>query len=375
MVIGALDVGGAESHLLQVLPNLCQHGFEPRVYALTHRGVLADEMERGGVPVTTVPAHSLLRRLPGMVRKPLTLLFTTLSLWWVMVSWRPRVAHFFLPTAYLLGGLCSLLTPVPYRLMSRRSRNHYQQRYPLLTRIEKVLHQRMDRVVGNSKAVMQDLEMEGVSKAYRRLLYNGIDLERFSSLPRRGEIRDELGIDEKTLVLIIVANLIPYKGHADLIAALGEIAMTMQQEWCLLCVGRDQALQQILEQQAMALQIMDNVRFLGQRRDVERLLSCADIGLLVSHEEGFSNSLLEAMACGLPMVVTDVGGNGEVVESGVSGYVVPPHEPGAIGEAILKLAHHPARRSAMGAEGKALISDDFTLDDCVERYVNLYEEL
>lgn len=374
VVIGDLDVGGAESHLALVLPRLRDQGFRPMVYALTHRGSLADVMESEGVPVFTVPGSAKLKSLPSLLRKPLMLLLTSLRLWWLMLRTRPELVHFFLPSAYLIGGLCALAAGMRPTLMSRRSRNHYQQRYPLLAPIEHWLHRRMDRVVGNSLKVIADLKSESIPQDRLRLLYNGIDIERWNAAPDRTEARGELGIGDGVLVLIMVANLIPYKGHADLLQALGKVRERMPDDWLLLCVGRDQGIRHRLERQAKSIGIADQVRFLGQREDAERLFAAADIGLLVSHEEGFSNSLLEAMACGLPMIVTDVGGNDEVVEEGVSGFVVPSRSPKDLGEAIVRLASHPERRT-MGSRGQERIRRDYSIDRCVAQYRALYEEL
>ena len=105
------------------------------------------------------------------------------------------------------------------------------------------------------------------------------------------------------------------------------------------------------------------------------MLAGSDIGLLTSHEEGFSNAVLEAMASGLPMVVTDVGGNAEVVEDGLSGFVVEPHNPEKLGEAILKLANDSELRQKMGQRSRTTIENKFTLTECVNQYHRLYETL
>jgi glycosyltransferase involved in cell wall biosynthesis len=125
----------------------------------------------------------------------------------------------------------------------------------------------------------------------------------------------------------------------------------------------------------VSLQIAANVSFLGLRSDVADILWVSDIGILSSHEEGFSNSILEGMAARLPMIVTDVGGNAEAVIDGECGFVVPPHDPGRLAGAIEILARDPALRTAFGIAGRRRIEQRFTLEKCVDAYDALYSGL
>jgi glycosyltransferase involved in cell wall biosynthesis len=105
-------------------------------------------------------------------------------------------------------------------------------------------------------------------------------------------------------------------------------------------------------------------------------LQASDIGILApTRNEGFSNAVLESMAAGLPMVVTDVGGNAEAILDGETGFVVPSHEPSALGGAILKLAEAPQLRRAMGGGARNRAADKFSLAASIDQYCALYEEL
>ena len=114
---------------------------------------------------------------------------------------------------------------------------------------------------------------------------------------------------------------------------------------------------------------------MGSRNDIPDLLSASDIGLLCSHEEGFSNAILEGMAAGLPMVVTDVGGNSEAVVNGKTGVVVPARQPAALGQAILELAKDSKRRKEFGGAGRARVEAEFSLEKSVEGYEEVYGSL
>ena len=192
-------------------------------------------------------------------------------------------------------------------------------------------------------------------------------------LPPAREIRARLGIAPTALVLTTPANLIPYKGHADLLDALARVAGQLPPDWVLLCAGRDDGVGPVLRARAHALGFADRVRWLGLRDDLPALLVASDVGILASHEEGFSNSVLEGMAAGLAMVVSDVGGNAEAVQQGVSGCVVPPQDPAALGTAILGLARDPGRRRRLGDAARARVAQAFSLDGCVLRYRQFYE--
>lgn len=374
-VIGNLDLGGAERHLVQVLPKLADLNFCPIVYALTHKGKLAQEMVDKGVKVVQPPFADYLKKLPPLLKKSLLLPLTAITLCMLFIRLRPAVVHFFLPESYLLGGLCSLLTGKRIRIMSRRSLNRYQTRYPVLAKVERWLHPRMSAVLGNSNAVVLELKNEGVQMDRLGLLYNGIDPAPFDDLPSRGSVRRGLGISEQALLMVCVANLIPYKGHADLIQALGEIHQELPNDWVIAMVGRDNGMGVELSLLAEKHGIAEHILWLGERADAIAIYAAAEIGVLASHEEGFSNSVLEGMAAGAAMVVTDVGGNGEAVIDGVCGIVVPARNPSVLGKALLTLIYDTDMRLRMAKAGHQRVVEEFTLDACVSRYAGLYRAL
>jgi len=281
--------------------------------------------------------------------------------------------HYFLPAAYLLGYPAARLAGARLHVMSRRSLNDYQLRGRWAARLERRYHRGMAAVVGNSRAVLAQLHEEGVDSSRLHLIYNGVDVEAFARGKERQAMRARLGIGSGEVVLTKVANLIEYKGHADLIEALGRLRDLAA--WRLLLVGRDHGRWESIAAQARRCGVADRIDWLGERDDVAEVLAASDVGLLCSHQEGFSNAILEGMAAGLPMVVTDVGGNAEAVIDGVTGRVVPPRDPGAIAAALQPLIADPERRRSMGAAGARRAREHFSLDACVAGYLRLYSEL
>jgi glycosyltransferase involved in cell wall biosynthesis len=374
-VIGNLDVGGAERHLVQVLPQLSKRGHELAVYTITKKGKLAPFLEQAGVKVIEPLFASALQKLPKLVRKSVLLLFSVTSLCILLIRLRPAVVHFFLPESYLLGGLCSLVTGRHILIMSRRSLNRYQAKYPLLARLERWLHLRMHAVLGNSKAVVQELKGEGVHCDRLGLLYNGIDIAQLDGLPSRASVRADLGVEEQEVLVVCVANLIPYKGHEDLIRALSGIRRQMPGNWTVAMVGRDYGMGAQLRELAQKQGVGEHILWLGERSDAIAICAAAEIGVLCSHEEGFSNSVLEGMAAGVAMVVTDVGGNSEAVLNGESGFVVPVRNPEALGKAILSMVVDIDMRRRIAAAGHRRVADNFSLNTCVNQYADLYRLL
>lgn len=384
-IIGTLDLGGAETHLSQILPKL-KAKYDVSVCVLSKRGILAETLENQGVIVfgpVCIPVMQQLRKNIDLTKRTfygsllsyLDLSFGVVRLVRLIRKMRPDIIHYFLPTAYVVGGISAFFTGQKKQVMSRRSLNYYQNERRWMAVLEKWLHKRMNLVLGNSARVIQQLAEENIPHEKLRLIYNGVDLQRFPKKVNKLLVRLQFNLPQDALILMVVANLFPYKGHLDLLEALGQIKNNMPANWRLICVGRDAGMLPALKQKSEKLGLVENILWLGQRRDIPDLLSAADIGLLCSHEEGFSNAIIEGMAAGLPMVVTDVGGNVEAVIHDDTGLVVPPQRPEALASAILKLLSDEGLRKRMGARGCARIKEHFSLESCVNVYEKMYESI
>jgi len=372
-VIGSLERGGAEIHLTRVLPQLDKNHFEARVFCFVRKGELAPVLEKQGVKVIEPELLGALAKR-SIFFKPILLVVSILFFLLFLIRFRPHLVHFFLPSSYLLLGPVSLLHWRSQKVMSRRSMNVYQRKYPpIVRRIELWLHNKMDCVVGNSQRVINELRIdEGVTEEKLHLIYNGISIDE-GSITSRDRIRKSLGLSFDGLVMTVVANLIPYKGHIDLLEAC---KLLSRRDWELVIVGRDSAgIQKRLEYFTLENNLQNNVHFIGPRNDVSDLWAASDIGLLVSHEEGFSNALLEGMSANLPMIVTSVGGNDEAVINGETGIVVPPKNPEALSKAIERLLGDAELRLMMGKKAGERVREIFSLQSCVDQYETLYKRL
>jgi glycosyltransferase involved in cell wall biosynthesis len=374
-IIGSLDVGGTENQLLRLLPYVVERGFDASVFCVARRGAQASLLESQGIRVIESPLHPRSER-PRLFIRLVRLMVVAPYLLYFLLRNRPRIVHMFLPASYLIGAPLTLLARIPIVVMSRRSLNYYQRARPLVRRLESFWHKRMTAVIGNSQRVVAQLiDDEAAPRERTVCIHNGVDVRAFERTRSKNEVRQELGIEQGALVLISLANLIPYKGHADLLRGLSRVSDELPSKWILLCVGRDDGIGESLRELAGTLRMDSHVRWMGSRSDVADLLGAADISVLASHQEGFSNAIIESMAAGLPVVATDVGGNGEAVVDGEAGLLVPPRDSGALGKAIAKLAKDPKYRKKLGAAGQRRARDCFSLERSVEAHVVLYESL
>jgi glycosyltransferase involved in cell wall biosynthesis len=369
-VTSSLQIGGTERHLAAITPALVKLGWSISVYSLTGSGALRDEMQDKGVEVFVPPLRfAMFNHLPQFI-------LGGAHLFNVIRRRRPTIVHFFLPAAYLVGAPLAVFSSVPVRIMSRRSLNAYQQSYPLAMKFERRLHGKMTAILGNSRSVVRELnQLEDVPASRLGLIYNGVDTTRFTNTGPPKATRDALGLGQETLAIVMVGNLIPYKGHGDLVAALGLAAPNLPEDWRLLLVGRDFGVAAGLREQAAKLGIEDKIMFLGVRHDVPEILNACDIGVLCSHQEGFSNAILEGMAAGLPMIVTDVGGNAEAVVDGKTGIVVPPQDPCLLAAAIERLAKDQSLRASLGNAARDRVAEHFSLERSIKAYDALYRAL
>jgi sugar transferase (PEP-CTERM/EpsH1 system associated) len=230
-----------------------------------------------------------------------------------------------------------------------------------------------DQVLSVSSRLAERLAQDvGFPLRRVRTLRNGVDLTRFNRIDR-DKVRAGLGVRPDQSVLVTVGRLVPVKDHATLLESLQILRREGMSP--LLLVAGEGPLAEMLASRAAALDVDKNVRWLGYRSDVESVLAAGDVFVLSSKSEGLSNTILEAMAAGLPVVATRVGGADEIMLNGETGVLVPPASPDALADALAYLLRDPDARAAMGAAGRERVRAEFSLDAMVTRYEALYLEL
>jgi len=269
-----------------------------------------------------------------------------------------------------MGAIAGRVARVPKVVTCRRGLGTHQDRYPTFRYLDRLANAASDVVVANSEAVARDTSVrDHIDPNKLRVIRNGLDLARFEPRSDVAVIRQELGLGYSEVGLVSVANLIAYKGHRELLTAIGLVANLPIRAFL---IGRDDGIQLELALLASELGIADRVHFLGSRTDVPRLLPALDIFVLASHEEGSSNALLEAMASGLSVIATDVGGNRESLAEGEFGILVPAKDPEALADAIKTVLSTSETKAGLNSRIMDFLRLCYPVDSMVEAYLALY---
>jgi glycosyltransferase involved in cell wall biosynthesis len=229
-------------------------------------------------------------------------------------------------------------------------------------------------IVFNSKAGANDHIRMGYQRGKSCIIPNGFDAKLFSpSEKNRSSVRSEFNIPEEAILIGLISRFDPLKDHGSFLKA-GAKLLSNRRETIFLLAGRGVDWQnRQLRQIIVNLVMSEKVILLGERRDIPRIMSALDIATCSSVSEGFPNVIGEAMSCGIPCVVTDVGDSAWIV--GDSGIVVTPRNHEAMCEAWLTLIKMGrAKRQILGEKARKRIEDHFSIQMIVKKYEQLYEE-
>lgn len=360
--IAWMEVGGSQTHLLQVLRLLDRERFEPSLYCLTGRGALLDSVRELGVPVVDGGFRAGFR--------PPAVLGGVARLARFLRRERVDVVHNYLLRANIVGSLAARLARAPVVLCSKRGCHERRGLELLGARLSNRL---AHRVTTNAQAVRDFVHRnEGCPNAKMVVIPSGVDTDRFR--PQAGqEHRSGLGLDPARPVVGIVTRMRARKGVEEFLRSLALVRESCPdvQGVVVGAVELDAGLRQLVEE----LGVGDRLWLLGPRQDVPEVLRAFDVFVLASHDEGMSNAILEAMATELPVVATDVGGTGEVVRPGETGTLVPARDPCALARAVSELLADPDRRAAMGRHGRAVVVEHFSARAMVRQMEQLYLSL
>jgi len=348
--------GGAEMTLLNIVDHLDKRRYESLVLLLRD-GWLNGQLRARGVETIILPQSRTfdvvwIRRLVGLLR-----------------SERIDVMHAQEFTMNTYGAITSAITGVPIVTVVQGKNYFWEKRRRRMA--YRVVAKRSTMV-----AVSEDIrrflgDRVGVAPDDVTVIHNGIDPQRYRPDARTAfGVRQELGLDGTRPVIGTVGNLYAVKGHASLVQAAARVVRVFPDAVFLFC-GRGELLE-ALQTSAAALGLERNVRFLGFREDVSRLLQAMDVFVLPSLSEGLPLAALEAMAAGKPVVATNVGGTPEAVLDGDTGFLVPPQNPAALAEKLLILLRDPARARRMGESGRIRVESDFSVWAMVDDYEQLY---
>ncbi|MBN2010360.1 glycosyltransferase [candidate division KSB1 bacterium] len=227
------------------------------------------------------------------------------------------------------------------------------------------------RIVGVSQEVKDSIiEKRKIDAAKIDVIYYGVDLRKFTS-EKNTAIKKELRLSDDKKIIGVVGRLDPVKGHTYLLDALAHVIKKLPNLHCLI-IG-DGPSRSDLEQQALRLGIAPHISFLGFRNDVKDLLSAFNLFVLPSKSEGLPNAILEAMASGVAVVATSVGGIPEVIKDGETGLLVQPTNVDQLGNAVYKILSDDTLHASIVTKAHKLVTDRFSLDGQIEGFHQLYQ--
>ena len=266
-----------------------------------------------------------------------------------------RVAETGLPRPYVVGTVHS-------------SRIRSDEDRVLLRR----LTPRMDHLIAVSSSIVHKIEDEGRVGAPVSLIHNGIDLERYDHLVPCCTLREEYGLPPEGPIVGVVARLEPEKGHPTLIEAWPQVLAAFP-DASLLIIGEGSRCE-ALGEQAHALGLAKSVIFTGRRDDVPAVTKSLDVAVLPSYREAQGLTILEAMALSRQVVASNVGGIPEMIEDGKTGLLVPPHDAGALADAILRLLTDHPLADTLGRAGHDLVHERFCVELMARTVETIYDE-
>jgi glycosyltransferase involved in cell wall biosynthesis len=345
--------GGAEHVVISLAVALRESGVATASVALFEEGWLSAHLRSRQVPVHVLSLDRvidfrLLSTLVRLVRREHVALIH---------------AHEF--AANLYAALAGRFAGIPV-VATVHGKNYYTEAR------RRVIAMRALRRLGAAVVAVSDdlksfLERE-VGLRGVRVAPNGIDVDRYDP-GARDRVRSELGIGVGETVVGAVGNLYPVKGHKVLIEAVGRMSHPVR----LLIAGRGGE-EAALRKCAADMGVSDRVHLLGFREDVPRLLSAFDVYALPSFSEGQSLALMEAMAAGLPIVASRVGGNPEIIDDGEHGLLVEAGDAAALAACLTRLAQDTRLRCRLAANARSRVRAEFSLEAMATRYRGLYHE-
>jgi len=362
-VVLKLNVGGLERVVIDLLKNLDPNTYNPILCCLENYGSMIHEVKKLGIETIAL----------GKKEEGLDLLLIP-RLLKALKQYEVKILHSHNSSPHLYSTIAGKLASTPiniYTIHGQVSAIHgqglYMKHRPLLYMTDMIVavsHDARKMILNGSK----------ISHNKVVTILNGIDEEKYSARVNIIDKKRSIGLSTEDLVIGIVARLAPEKDHNTLLDAFRLVLNNTHLNIKLVIVG-DGSLKEQMIKKSQLLSIDKNVIFLGERHDVPELLATFNLFVLSSTTEGISLTLLEAMAAGLPVIATKVGGNPEIVMDKQTGLIVPPRDPISMAKAISHIIDNPYIWKQMGMKGKERVSNVFSVKTMVNEYQKVYEKI
>ena len=367
-IITSLSTGGAEMMLYKLVSKINRSCFDIYIASLTNISLMGEKIEKLNIPVVAV----------GMKRgwRSFFSFSGFFKLLRIVKNYKPDVIQTWMYHSDLIGGLVGkiLKIPVIWNIRHSNLKPKYNKKTTIWTakicaKFSKTLPEKIICCSYASKNVHSKL---GYDKNKMVVIPNGFDLDIFfPDRKGREKIRKELGIDEKTIVVGFFARFDPLKDHKNFFEAAKIVHKVYPDVHFLLCGDGINWENKKLREWIKKSGVEKITHLLGRQDDMKNIYNSIDVFCSSSFSEGFPNVIGEAMACGVPCVVTDVGDSAIIVKD--TGFVVPPKKPQALAKAIIKVIEMgKEKRRELGKKARDRIRQNFLIEKVAKRYENLY---
>lgn len=351
IVLNSFEHGGTEHQMTELMCRLDRGQFAVFAVCLADKGTLKDRVAEAGIPIAAFPI--------GGVTSPAATLNQVARLAWWCRRHRIQVLHACDMYANIVGLPAATIARVPVRLGSRRDIS-LPERSTRNRSLQTASYRLAHRVVANSCAARDCLVDEGVAPSAITVIPNGIDMRRFPApLPRLKGRR-----------VVMVANLRPGKGHEILLQAAAAVLRRFPDTQ--FTIAGDGPRRTELQRMAAMLGVDRAVTFLGHRTDVPGLLREHDVFAFPSFMEAAPNAVMEAMAAGLPVVATRVGGIPEVVQHEETGLLTEAGDAEGLAAALLRVLADDGLAGQVAAAGRRLVETRHSLERMTREFEGLY---
>lgn len=349
-VITGLQSGGSENMLLNSLPKFNKN-FEMLVVSINSEGAIAKELRKKKIKVICLNCDKL-----TSFSKALSKLIK------IIEDFKPDLIHSHLFHANIISRIAGNKTNIPV-VCSQRNLGDWRSWWH--NWLDKLTSKWCKKIICSSNAIKNSVQKKtGISKDKFIVIHNGIDIQKYIKAKKA-----KLNIAKKFLVIGCVANLRKEKGHKYLIKAAKKVVDKIPN--CIFLLVGDGKLRKDLEKQIEELNLKKNILFLGSRKDIPNLMKAMDVFVLPSISEGFGIVLVEAMASGVPVVATKVGGIPEIVVENKTGYLVNPKDSSNLTNKMTELLKSSSLRKRFSSTGIKRAKNKFT----IQRYVNEHEKI
>ncbi len=358
--------GGSERQMIQLTKLLHEAGdYRVHVASLSTGGVLRSQIERLGIPTIDLPLTSFHdANMMRQTRRFISFLRTH----------RIDIVHSHDFYSNIFGMTGSALARIRGRIASKRETTGTRTLAQKI--VERTAFRLAHAVVANAAAVKEQLIDEGIPGDKIEVIHNGIDLTRFQ---QKGDARAALrrlnleAILNRPVITMVANFEHRIKDHPMLLRAAQRVIQDVPE--AAFVIAGEGILKEESERVAAELGLKESCLFVGRCPNVPDLLEASDICVLSSQAEGFSNSILEYMAAGRPVVATDVGGASDAIVEGSTGHLVRACDDQTMAERIVSLLRDPERRTAMGQNGRHLVEERFSCDKRLSNTSTLYQRL